>query len=184
MKKIVTLAAAVTMLLGAMSAQAAGEATMGGLGFHSTVAPIGIREWFSDQLGFDLGVGFSSDGFKNKTPNSPTFKNASTFFVDLGLPWSAKKWDKVNFIVRPGFQYGSLKDDDAVIGNTKKANQWSVSGDFEVEVMLADKFSVSAAHGVAFTQLTDKSTANDRVFTNFSSSGENFTSLGFHVYLW
>src|SRR5690349_25090372 len=33
-----------------------------GIGFHETVAPLGIRHWFGSQkVGLDLGVGFSSE---------------------------------------------------------------------------------------------------------------------------
>ena len=174
--------AAIAMLTLAAAAHA--EGPMGGLGFHSTNAPIGVRQWFTDKFGVDLGVGFTSDGFKNKTPNAPTFDNASSYFVDLGLPYVCKRWEKVNFVVRPGFEYGSLKDNDGVDSNVKKANQWGITGEFEVELMLAEKVSISASHGVGFFQFTDESNPNDLVSTRFTTTGDNFTALGFHVYLW
>src|SRR5260221_600182 len=175
--------AAIAMLTLAAAARA--EGPMGGLGFHTTAAPVGVRQWFTDKFGIDLGVGFTSDGFKNKIANAPTFDNATSYFVDLGLPYVCKQWEKVNFIVRPGFEYGSLKDNDGVDSNVKKANQWGVTGEFEVELMLAEKVSISASHGVGFFQFTDKTNSNgDQVSTRFTTTGDNFTALGFHVYLW
>ena len=180
MKKIVI--AVVAMLTLAAAAHA--EGTMGGLGFHSSGAPVGLRQWFTDQMGVDLGVGFSSDGFEVKAAGAPKFKNASTFVFELGLPFSAKKWERVNFIVRPGLRILTIEDKDQVVSNTTKASAFGITGEFEAEVMLAEKVSVSASHGVGYFQFTDRSAPTKTISKTFTTTGENFTELGFHVYLW
>ena len=53
--------------------------------------------------------------------------------------------------------------------------------------MIAERLSISAAHGVAWSsfKLEDNdSPANELTITGFSTVGDNFTTLGFHVYLW
>lgn len=196
MKKMIILSAAAMLLLGAMTAQAASD-MKGGLGFHvgtplfsnaivGAVGPeaaptLGIRQWVNSQVGFDLGVGFTS--FKaERTPQKETWTG---FGFEIGVPISIKKFDKANFIFRPGFQYGSLedKDESAIPTVTTKWTGMSVSGELEVELMLADNVSISASHGLAYTSLKNDETPELK-FTNVGSTGNNFTNLGFKVYLW
>lgn len=193
MKKLLVAAAAVTMLLGPVAARA--QDNMGGLGFRTldagagTSPAIGIRQWFSPNLGVDLGVGFST--FKFEAGPAPTAdQEANGFAFDVGLPWSARKWDKVNFILRPGFQYGRAKSEDKLDPtppNEDTVTSWAVSGELEVEFMFVDKVSVSASHGIVYrsTKITNNATPEfEQKFTGFDTEGSNFTQLGFHVYLW
>lgn len=171
---------------------------MGGLGFRSTglstgvlgvtASPtIGIRQWFSPQFGGDVAVGFVS--FSQEFNGTET-DQATGFAFDLGLPISLKSWDRVNFILRPGFAYGTSTVEDKtapVPPNEIKATVWAVSGEFEVEWMLAEKVSISAAHGIAYNsvKLEDNDSPAATLETKgFGTIGSNFTQLGFHVYLW
>ena len=101
-----------------------------------------------------------------------------------------KSWDKVNVIFRPGVEFESAKLTDKTTtlpGNEIKATIFAVSGELEVEYMIADKLSISAAHGIAYsnTKLEDNSSpANELKVNGFNTIGNNFTTLGFHVYLW
>ena len=188
--------AALLCLAGIRPARAADE-TMGGLGFHVSGSPfsgilvssgpaatptLGMRQWFTDQAGLDLGVGYnvfnSTQGTQRETWTG--------FALDGGLPIVLKEWDHVNFILRPGVQFAKLKDEDRTLPATV-TTQWTtvgVSGDFEVEWMVANKVSVSAAHGVGWSSLKDDSNPTVQKFTSFGTTGSNFTQLGFHVYLW
>ena len=186
-------------LLMIVAASAHAEGTMGGFGFRSGVpfntnvvqvsaAPtIGIRHWFTPTMGVDLAVGFASVSVEN---NGTKTDEGSAFAFDAGLPISMKSWDKVNVIFRPGVEFESAKLTDKTTsapGNEIKATIFAVSGELEVEYMIADKLSISAAHGIAYsnTKLEDNSSpANELKVNGFNTIGNNFTTLGFHVYLW
>ena len=179
MKKTLISAAALMLVMGAASVHA--EGMKGGLGFHNSDAPIGIRHWVSEKMAVDLGIGFSSADAGSET--------LTDFTIDAGLPISMKKWDKVNFMLRPGIQYKTQDfffdaDSDPLTADTKeKINTFGVSGEFEVEVMLAENFSVSAAHGLAYTS-TKLDVSGAKSVSGFGTTGNNFTTIGFHVYLW
>ncbi|MEO5988642.1 MAG: hypothetical protein ABIU54_07875 [Candidatus Eisenbacteria bacterium] len=179
MKKTLISAAAMMLVMGAVSAHA--EGMMGGLGFHTTDAPLGLRHWVSDKMAFDAGIGFSSADAGSET--------LTDFTIDVGLPISLKKWEKVNFMLRPGVKYNTVDylfdaDADPFTADTKeKINTFGVSGEFEVEVMLAENFSVSAAHGLAYTS-TKLDVSGAESVSGFGTTGNNFTTIGFHVYLW
>ncbi len=197
MKKKLALACLFMVVAGSAFAQE--TASMGGLGFRSGAAlntgpvgisaspTVGIRHWFSGQMGGDLAVGFATASVEN---NGTKTDEGSGFAFDLGLPISMKSWEKVNVIFRPGFTFQSatLKDKTAPTPpNELKATVYSVSGEIEVEWMLADKVSISAAHGIAYgnTTIKDNDTPENELKINgFNTIGQNFTQLGFHVYLW
>ena len=176
LKKTFISAAALMLVMGAASAHA--EGVKGGLGFHNTEAPIGIRHWVSEKMAVDLGIGFSSADAGSET--------LTGFTIDAGLPISMKKWDKVNFILRPGIIYNTedvFYDDGINPPSKEKFNTFGVSGEFEVEVELAENFTVSAAHGIGFSSSKLDISGAESV-TGFSTTGNNFTTIGFHVYLW
>jgi len=161
----------------------------GGLGFRSSDAPIGMRWWFNNQVGLDLGVGFTSEkiNYADFTTGDPADESFSTFSVDVGLPWALKRWDKVHFLLRPGVFYTTQDDVNLFFASDgvlkEKLNTISVTGEFELEVFLAKNASVSASHGVGFvSQKLDIS--GQEADTIFGTFGSNFTTLGFHVYLW
>ncbi len=197
MRRLCIVALAATLF--AASAARAGEGSMGGLGFHVGGSPfagllsavaldvpqtspiIGGRHWFSSRAGFDLGAGFNTFHREEGTQE----KRYTSYSFDAGIPISLKRWDKVNFLVRPGFQYGMLeeKDDTSLPTVTTKWTMLGVTGELEVEWMVADKVSLSAAHGLGWHTMKDDGTPVSK-YTAFGSSGANFTELGFHVYLW
>ena len=55
-------------------------------------------------------------------------------------------------------------------------------------MFLADNFSVSAATGIAFAKVTIpkelEGTSSDVDASLFGTLGSDFTTVGFHVYLW
>ncbi len=191
MKKFLFTAAAISMLFMAPAADAAGE-TMGGLGFRTGTSPfaaipiapvqtsptIGGRHWFNDQVGVDFGVGY------NQFKIEPSPETWTGFAFDVGVPITLKRVnDKVNLIFRPGFQWSSLEDDDSTFPPAIKYTTLGVSGELEVEWMIADHLTVSASHGLAYHKLEDDGTPKT-TFTSIGTVGSNFTQLGFHVYLW
>ena len=190
MKKLV-LAAAMLALLAAAPVWAQGP--MGGLGFRTgsgfpaipatPVDPsptIGVRHWVNSQVGLDLGVGF------NQVKLEPGPRTFTGYVFDIGLPFALKAAsDKVNLILRPGFQWGSMedKDEEFVPASTVKFTSMAVSGEVEVEWMVADKLSLSASHGISWHKLEDDGSPKSTI-TSLGTFGNNFTTLGFHVYLW
>lgn len=148
MKKLLIAAATATLLVGPVTALA--QDRVGGLGFRtldgpgivsgvsfSTSPAIGIRHWFSPQLGVDAAVGFTSLKVEQGPPTTTTDEGTG-FVLDLGVPVSAKKWDKVNFIFRPGFQYGKATAKDKLAltpPNEETATTIALSGELEVEFM-------------------------------------------------
>jgi len=150
----------------------------GGLGFHSTSAPLGVRWWLSGQkIGIDLGFGFAS------TP-APTNSDEKLtgWTIEGGVPIVIKSWDKVHFLFRPGASYSSQDVETAATPFTKDQDtSFGVTGELEAEVFLAENMSVSASHGVGFESF--KAAGASKSITDFSTIGRNFTEVGFHVYL-
>ena len=192
MKRLITTIATMMLLLGAASVHAGAFPMTGGPGFRSLVTPVdvvpigptatpslGLRQWFNDQVAVDIGLGYSQ--FKIE----PQPEKWTGFVVDVGLPLSVKRVnDKVNFILRPGFQWSSLEDkDETNANNNVKWTTIGVTGELEVEWMLAENLSVSAAHGVGYFRLEDDGNPKTTI-TSVGTSANNFTQLGFHVYLW
>ena len=190
MKKLV-LAAALALLA---TSPALAQAPMGGIGFRTGFTPfsalpigpvdtrptLGLRHWVNAQVGVDVGLGY------NQFKIEPSPETWTGFVFDIGLPISIKPVsEKVNFILRPGFQWGSLedKDESLVPTITTKFTTMAISAELEVEWMVADRLSVSASQGFAWHQLEDDGSPKTTV-TSFGTLGNNFTNLGFHVYLW
>jgi hypothetical protein len=165
------VALALVLCAGAANAQAQYR---GALGFHDLDAPIGIRWWLGDKLGFDAGLGFGS--------NEIADESFSFYAIDLGLPVMLKQWDRVHFMVRPGIVYRSQEVDILGGPGVDKDNDTflTIQGELEAEVFLADNFSVSAAHGLAIVN-TDPAVGDSS--TDYGTTGANFTNIGFHVYL-
>lgn len=200
MKKFAIALTALGLVVAAGAAQAAGSSSMGGLGFHATGSPfdallssslgvtgssptLGVREWFNEKVAVDVGLGYS---MLKSEPASNNDETITGWTVDLGLPLALKSWDKVHFLFRPGVSFGSLEDKLEPSGGptTKtKLTTFGVSGELEVEYMLADKLSISASHGLAWNSIKDDASPENKL-SSFSTTGSNFTQLGFHVYLW
>ena len=53
--------------------------------------------------------------------------------------------------------------------------------------MIVENVSISAAHGIAYHSLKNHDNGSPEQefnITGFETRGNNFTELGFHVYLW
>jgi len=195
--RFATLGALLVLVASSANTARAADETMGGLGFHVSGSPfaginlssaptatptLGLRQWFSPKAGLDLGVGYN---VFNSTQGSQK-ETLTGYALAAGLPLVLKEWDHVNFILRPGVQYAKLKDEDKTLTPTT-STEWStltVSGDLEVEWMVANKVSLSAAQGIGWSSLQEDSSPGTQKFTSFGATGSNFTQLGFHVYLW
>jgi len=156
----------------------------GGFGFHNVEAPIGLRWWFSgEKVGLDLGLGFGSD---------PAFidpdEKENHFALEAGVPFVCHSWDRVHVLVRPGILYQSQQvgfDADAgtpgVQFDTENVTAFDLSLEGEAEVFLADNVSVSASHGIRFRSVDPGFGADSQ--SSFGTFGNNFTNIGFHVYI-
>jgi hypothetical protein len=162
------------------------------LGFHDVSAPIGVRWWFSGQkVGIDLGLGVTS----SPAPDFAGIDNNESVLgwnLEVGVPFVVRSWERVHFIVRPGIEYSSQ---DVAFPTTPpsssvekdSATEFAARLELETEVFLADNFSVSAAQGIGFVNSKPAQAPGapePESSTNFSTSGSNFTNVGFHVYLW
>lgn len=154
-----------------------------GVGFHNSSAPLGLRWWFSGQkVGLDLGFGFLS-----VPANIDPDEREMTWTVDAGVPFVVSSWQRVHVMLRPGIQYTSEEvgfDSDpgtpGVQFDTENQTTFAVIGEIEGEMFLADNFSVSASHGIAFASLDPGFGADSQ--TVFGTIGNNFTEIGFHIY--
>lgn len=186
---ILAASAMITLGLGGASLAAdmdSGEAThnSGGPGFHSVEAPVGIRWWFSGQkVALDLGLGFSSD---------PAFidpnESETSFAIEAGVPFVCHSWSRAHALIRPGILYQSQQvgfDSDlttpGIQFDTENQTTFDVMLEGEAEVFLADNVSVSAAHGIGFRSFDPGFGADSQ--TSFRTRGNNFTTIGFHVYM-
>jgi len=189
-----TMLATVIMIAAAAVAHAADgpKNAMGGIGFRAPItalsfalvepqapATIGIRQWFNKAIAFDLAVGYYQAEIK------PLPEKFTGYTVDAGFPITLKRpSEKVNLILRPGFQWGQLEDVDET--PPPITIDWDLLGatlDLEVEWMVADKLSISASHGIGYFRLRDN--GDPKTSRTYAGTlGSNFTELGFHVYLW
>jgi hypothetical protein len=172
---------ALVTLTGVASAQGATEEVavhheQGALGFHSIQAPLGGRWWLNHKFAIDLGLGFGS------TEDAGDNTSLSNWALDFGVPIRMRSYDRLHVIFRPGILYQSqevvtdpgppiLKDD---------ATQMALNLEIEAEVFLTDHFSVSASQGLAF--ITNSPPVGDST-NDWGTTGANFTTLGFHVYM-
>ncbi len=153
----------------------------GGIGFHQTAAPLGVRWWLAGRkVAIDLGAGFSSD---------PSLvyggKHLKAFAISGGVPICVQSWSRMHILFRPGVLYQTQQFDASPGPPTPFATEsektLTISGEIEAEAFLLENFSVSASTGVAYESFDpgfggpkDKS---------FRTVGGNFTTVGFHAYL-
>ena len=172
-----------SLLLGAAAAHAQANHASGGIGFHSSGAPLGVRWWLAGQkVGLDAGLGFSS----RPSAISPDDKETG-FAFDVGVPFVMKSWEGVHLLFRPGLVYTSQQigfdSDGATPGiqfDTQTETTLGISAELEAEVFLRDNFSVSASSGVLFSSFNPAGPGDS--ITNLTTIGNNFTEVGFHLY--
>lgn len=159
----------------------AGEHKKGSIGFHTLSAPLGVRWWLvHEKVALDLGLGFHSE---KALPLYPDEK-VTGWALDVGVPIVVKSWNRVHVLFRPGILYESdqvVVTSPPVAFDTNSEKIFNVSGEIEVEAFLLENFSVSASTGIGY-QSIDPPGAGDKI-TSFSTIGNQFTNLGFHVYL-
>ncbi len=151
----------------------------GGIGFHESAAPLGVRWWLgSEKVAIDLGVGFSSD---------PSFlyagKHLKSFAISAGVPIVIQSWSRVHVLFRPGILYQTqqvLVAAPPTAFSTESQKTLHVSGEIEGEAFLLENFSVSASTGIAYESFDPGSGADKE--NSFGTIGGNFTTVGFHLY--
>ena len=151
----------------------------GGIGFHESAAPLGVRWWLgSEKVAIDLGVGFSSD---------PSFlyagKHLKSFAISAGVPIVIQSWSRVHVLFRPGILYQTQQVEAAApptAFSTESQKTLHVSGEIEGEAFLLENFSVSASTGIAYESF-DPGFGADKE-NSFGTIGGNFTTVGFHLY--
>jgi len=169
---IVAIALAIAMSTTAVAADRKGEFA---LGFNTTDAPVGLRYFFSDKVGADLGLGFESKDLGAES--------ASSFWLAAGVSYILFDYQSSYFFVRPAIEYASL--DDRVYGTGTADATWTrldMRLNLGAEVRLAERFGLTFQHGLRFTStsLPDEVVGDgeEDSFTDFSTFGENVTGPG------
>jgi len=153
----------------------------GSIGFHQAAAPLGVRWWLAGQkAAIDLGVGFSSDP-SLLYPN----KHLRTLAISGGIPICVQSWSRMHVLIRPGVLY-QTQQLDAGAGppaafTTESEKTLTISGEIEAEAFLLENFSVSASTGIAYESFDPG--FGDPKEKSFRTVGGNFTTVGFHAYL-
>jgi len=159
---------------------AAGEHNKIGVGFHNTSAPLGVRWWLgSEKVGLDLGLGFHSD---------PSFiypnEKLKGWAIGVGVPIVMKSWTRVHALFRPGLLYESQQVEASApptAFSTESQKTLVVSAEIEGEAFILQNFSVSASTGVAYESFDPGFGAKKE--NSFTTIGNNFTTVGFHLYM-
>jgi hypothetical protein len=175
---IATLAAVIGLAGPALAVDRSGEFA---LGFNNTDAPVGLRYFFSEKVGADLGLGFESTDLGSES--------ASSLFLEAGVSYIVFDYDDAYFFVRPAVAFSSL--DDRVYGTGAAADvagadaTWTVIDlklNLGAEVRLAERFGLTFQHGLMFTttSLPDEIVPDggEDSYTDFSTFGENVTEAG------
>jgi hypothetical protein len=145
------------------------------LGYFDSDAPVGIRYWVTEKIGFDLGLGFESVDLGEE--------NGTSFWLEAGVPFIVYPTDRANFFIRPGIQFASL--DNRVYGSGPLDEKWTV---FTLlltpgaEVFFGEHFSLQAAHGLAIRITSPPDEISEDSSTDFGSLAGSITMLGFHFY--
>lgn len=175
---------ALVALTGVASAQGtaqpvAAEHEQGGVGFHSFQAPLGGRWWLNQKFAIDVGLGVGSEEVGLPAGESTSL---SSWALDLGVPITMRKYDRLYVLFRPGILYTSQEDVTDPGPPVVKDSDTSMALNLEIEaeVFLTDHFSVSASTGLAFVS---NSPAQGESTTDWGTTGSNFTTVGFHVYM-
>ena len=194
MKPLFPALAIMALLISGSTTVRAADSPAGAIGFRSNEihtpnaaelrldAPLGVRWWLGAQkLGLDLGFGLGTH--KNELAD----KNTNDWSIDAGIPVSLKSWERARVIVRPGVNYTSQEDyvPGSSLGTFEKITDkfMTVTGEIEAEVFLVENVSVSASEGLGFVNY-NPGESGEKSTTDFATFGRNFTSVGFHVYMW
>ena len=175
---------ALVALTGVASAQGTTEEVavhheQGALGFHSIQAPLGGRWWLNEKFAIDVGLGVGSQ--EEPLPGGES-TNLSSWAFDLGVPIRMRSYDRLHVLFRPGILYQSqevVTDPGPPVAKDSDT-QMALNLEVEAEVFLTDHFSVSASEGFAFIS---NSPAQGESTNDWGTTGANFTTLGFHVYM-
>ena len=143
-----------------------------GLGFNLSDAPIGIRYWFSPNVGLDAGIGVQSEDLGST--------NATDFWVEAGLPYIVYGADQANLFFRVGAELGLIDER----GSSNKQTHILVTIGPGAEVFFGDHFSLQAAHGIGIriVKIDNVTPPAEDTFTDFVTFGASVTDLGFHFY--
>lgn len=182
MKRLIAVVSTLFMLIPVLAHAQNGTPAShahGGLGFHTTTAPIGFRWWMPGQkVAFDAGLGFGSE-------QAPLYadEKITNWTIDFGVPLVMKSWERAHVLFRPGLTYHSQQvvvSTPPATFDTDDETAFSLTAEIEGEVFLVDNVSFSASHGIEFVSL-DPVGGGDSI-TSFNTIGRNFTQVGFHLY--
>jgi opacity protein-like surface antigen len=173
--KRIAIVALLLSAVAAVPAMAEGDPAAGkfGLGYFRSEAPVGVRYWFNEKAGLDFGLGFSSTDQSGETLNGFTF--------DVGVPFVVAKYEGANFFIRPGFAYQTEDQWGGTEIGKYKLNTWGITADLGVEYFFNDRFSLQAAHGIAYKSSKPDLTGAEST-NSFVTEAFGISNIGFHFY--
>lgn len=142
-----------------------------GIGFHGTRTPLGVRWWLGEKVALDAGFGTTSQDFQGQKLTRIT--------GDVGVPFRLASWDRVGVHLRPGVEYSSEEVPTSFFGDIGTDHVLTASLRVEAEVFLVSRVSLSGSFGLAFV---NNEAAVGGTTQTWSTTGGNFTDVGFHVY--
>jgi hypothetical protein len=167
MKRHRSILSAMLLFVVLTSLASAGEHKTGtfGLGWYSTTAPVGGRVWVTPMIGLDLGFGYADKKVLG-TAND-------RFHVNVGVPVDLVQTERVNFFIRPGFEFQT----NSRVVNTEVKSTSLLTADLGVEWFVTDQFTLSAGHGLQLEQVNGSDDWGISALRALS-----FNSIGFHFY--
>ncbi len=189
MKKILAL---IIFLTGCCSPLAAQEETTApvrserfGLGvIFNDQAPLGARIWFGPKVGMDIAIGLKARRVDDLTDSiqPPTRRVALVDLdFDMGIPVKILKYERVNFLLRPGFALRTRPDfvtdkSDPSIRSIETGVELEFNGSAGFEYHPVKKASFSLMLG--FAVVAERPSGSDNSILRFqtfpSRKGANF----------
>ena len=183
MKRVFVLSLAALLLIPAFS-NAKDLSGRLGLGYFNTDAPVGARYWVNEKVGLDIGIGFEGiNDFYTDTSGTTSKETATSFWVEVGVPFVVFPTERANFSIRPGVVFAQL--DDRVYGSGSLDEKWTrvtFSLMPMAEVFFGEHFSLEAGHGIMIDMISQPDALGGESFTDFSTFDASVTHLGFHFY--
>jgi len=169
-----------------------------GVGYTSTNAPLGIRMWFSEMLGFDAGFGIVFNG-EERQPNDTDTQTTTDWALDAGFLIALVKGENSILFARIGLnldrRYAMGRDNTQAGGPETDSSiiTFTIGGLLGMELFMSalgfPELSLQGAVGLGYFNTSgpevkpgadDKNWALGSLTTGLSLVGT--AQLGFHYY--
>lgn len=169
-----------------------------GVGYTSTNAPLGIRMWFSEMLGFDAGFGIVFNG-EERVPNDVDTQTTVDWAIDAGFLIALVKGENSILFARIGLnldrRYAMGTDNTQAGGNETDSSviTFSIGGLMGMELFMSalgfPELSLQGAVGLGFVHASGPEVVPGQDPSDWSlgslTTGVSLVGtaqLGFHYY--